>query len=429
MTEIVFLITKIGKELFVGIPRNDVKPICTLSMFKESYDKLSLYTYKTIFDLPVGSKYVIFSHARRELDFIFGDWQSPDYNPGVFPMSKRIKEDSKNGLVHWVICDDTECNTFDGYADPHIGNFCNALFTVPSNITIITGAHAVGEYKGKLGSKNAYNIVAGRHLERFIIWDDPISNKNQQEKIHSIIRKEHVPYKSLNYNRRPRKARVVIVAHQMHHRYDRALYSLGRFTENAPCDAEQLRNYSWAEDFSEYKKEFEQLHKIGDIHCKIIEANDMSKNHNNLDLDINLADRVGWIHTLKSYFQLVSETWEDRVEIPFITEKSFKPFGMLQPFIVAGPKGNVAALRSYGYRMFDKWIDHSYDEIDDNHRRLRMVLKEFDRLYGIPDNQWVSILYEMLPDLLHNLYTVKNVENWYYQTDLTPILLDFFNKE
>jgi hypothetical protein len=79
--------------------------------------------------------------------------------------------------------------------------------------------------------------------------------------------------------------------------------------------------------------------------------------------------------------------------------------------------------------MFDKWIDHSYDNEPDDILRLRMVLKEFDRLYAIPKEQWAEILVEMLPDLLHNAFLITQQPMHSVESQLIPIFLKFLQEE
>ena len=47
----------------------------------------------------------------------------------------------------------------------------------------------------------------------------------------------------------------------------------------------------------------------------------------------------------------------------FVTEKSFKPMAFFHPFVICGPKGSLAYLRSLGFETFDNMFDESYDRI------------------------------------------------------------------
>tara|TARA_R110001606_G_scaffold46094_1_gene118785 strand:- start:493 stop:825 length:333 start_codon:yes stop_codon:yes gene_type:complete len=105
-----------------------------------------------------------------------------------------------------------------------------------------------------------------------------------------------------------------------------------------------------------------------------------------------------------------------------------KPFAMLQPFVQYGPKDNIKVLRMYGYQLFDDWIDHSYDDEEDDIKRLRMVLTEFDRLQKIPAETWSKMLQEMLSQLLHNNELVKRAPIYNFTSQLIPILSKFIKE-
>lgn len=61
------------------------------------------------------------------------------------------------------------------------------------------------------------------------------------------------------------------------------------------------------------------------------------------------------------YINLVNET--SPREFPFMTEKSVKPFYTLQFPIIFGYSGIIEELRSYGFDMFDDFINHNYDNV------------------------------------------------------------------
>jgi hypothetical protein len=57
----------------------------------------------------------------------------------------------------------------------------------------------------------------------------------------------------------------------------------------------------------------------------------------------------------------------------FITEKTWKPIKFGQPFVVIGPAGTLAALRTAGYSVFDDVLDNTYDTIENNTERYIAV--------------------------------------------------------
>jgi hypothetical protein len=77
-------------------------------------------------------------------------------------------------------------------------------------------------------------------------------------------------------------------------------------------------------------------------------------------------------HTQRSFLYLVTETcyWERKCHL---TEKIFKPIVSKMPFILVGPAHNLEYLRSYGFKTFNKWINESYDDIEDPIARMSMI--------------------------------------------------------
>lgn len=89
------------------------------------------------------------------------------------------------------------------------------------------------------------------------------------------------------------------------------------------------------------------------------------------ELNLQKQNDHHWVNTdlyTQSYFQIVIETHFDADQSAgtFITEKTWKPIKYGQPFIVVGPAGTLAALRSSGYRVFDHVLDNTYDTIENN---------------------------------------------------------------
>ena len=74
----------------------------------------------------------------------------------------------------------------------------------------------------------------------------------------------------------------------------------------------------------------------------------------------------------ESFVYVVTETcyWERKCHL---TEKIFKPIISKMPFILVGPAHNLEYLRSYGFKTFDKWINESYDTIEDPIARMSMI--------------------------------------------------------
>jgi hypothetical protein len=116
---------------------------------------------------------------------------------------------------------------------------------------------------------------------------------------------------------------------------------------------------------------------------------------------------------MESFVYVVTETcyWERKCHL---TEKIFKPIVSRMPFILVGCAYNLAYLRSYGFKTFDRWIDETYDTIEDPIKRMHaigLVLLDISNR-SLDDLQ--AILCEMQEVLEHNynlFYSQKFVDH------------------
>ncbi len=85
-----------------------------------------------------------------------------------------------------------------------------------------------------------------------------------------------------------------------------------------------------------------------------------------------------------------------------LTEKIFKPIVAQRPFVLAAAPGNLAYLRGYGFKTFDRWIDESYDDIADPDLRLQAIVNELKRICALSQQQLKSMHMEMQEVLEYN---------------------------
>jgi len=100
-------------------------------------------------------------------------------------------------------------------------------------------------------------------------------------------------------------------------------------------------------------------------------------------------------------WHIVTETvfYYDKLHL---TEKIFKPIVAQRPFMLAAAPGNLAYLKSYGFKTFDRWIDESYDTIQDPDLRLQAIVNQTQRLCAMSDSELRQMHQEMQPVLEHN---------------------------
>jgi hypothetical protein len=113
---------------------------------------------------------------------------------------------------------------------------------------------------------------------------------------------------------------------------------------------------------------------------------------------------------MESFIYVVTETcfWEKKKHL---TEKIFKPVILRMPFVLVGCAYNLAYLKSYGFKTFDRWIDESYDYIENPIERLQAVVKVLEYLASLNLADLTDMLHEMEPVLEHN-YNLFNSQEF-----------------
>jgi len=89
-----------------------------------------------------------------------------------------------------------------------------------------------------------------------------------------------------------------------------------------------------------------------------------------------------------------------------LTEKTFKPIVLQQPFVLVAPSGSLAYLRRYGFKTFDSIWDETYDGLDDEHRMVAIL----DLLQQI--NSWS--LETMAEKQAEIAQVVQHNHEWFY---------------
>ena len=92
-----------------------------------------------------------------------------------------------------------------------------------------------------------------------------------------------------------------------------------------------------------------------------------------------------------AFWHVVTETvfYYDKLHL---TEKIFKPIVSKQPFMLLAAPGNLAYLRSYGFKTFDGIIDESYDQIQDPDARIEAVVKQLAWYCQLSDQDKMAVI-------------------------------------
>ena len=102
-----------------------------------------------------------------------------------------------------------------------------------------------------------------------------------------------------------------------------------------------------------------------------------------------------------AFWHIVTETvfYYDKLHL---TEKIFKPIVSKQPFMLLAAPGNLAYLKSYGFKTFDSIIDESYDTITDNDLRTQAVVKQLHWYCNLTPDEKTSVIQQLESIIQHN---------------------------
>lgn len=125
---------------------------------------------------------------------------------------------------------------------------------------------------------------------------------------------------------------------------------------------------------------------------------------------------------LESYIHIISET--NFFEIGgYFSEKTWKPIGNLQPFIMMGPHNSLEELKKLGFKTFHPFINEDYDKIENNETRFVTVLNEIYRITTLSKDEihkWYNSILDVLEHNQKLLLSSKSL-NVYYKDLISKI--------
>ena len=150
---------------------------------------------------------------------------------------------------------------------------------------------------------------------------------------------------------------------------------------------------------------------------------DMVEEYDNLNLKehipLQIDDRINaeednpvsdWSHEkfYDSFLHICPETFQyHREGRVFFSEKIWKPMMFMQPFVILGEPGHLAALHDMGYKTFSNFLDESYDSMTNNQERLATALQSAINFFDRPDSELHDDLEKMQYTLTHNLSNLQ----------------------
>jgi hypothetical protein len=229
------------------------------------------------------------------------------------------------------------------------------------------------------------------------------------------LEKKHYDKAFLNLNRRWRLHRPCLIGLlQALNILDKGLVSLGRSDDQLDWD-------TVFNTVANLIKEDEELHSLfvsnKESICKIpdmyLDTQDLITPRDRI-----LLPDVAYDDTLKmyqdTYFSIASETYFFDGPGRFLSEKTFKPIAFNHPFILVSQPKSLELLRTLGYKTFHPYIDESYDAETNDVTRLKLILKEIERLSKFNDDEVAEFIDMVKPIANHNYYNMSQRQNKQY---------------
>lgn len=318
-----------------------------------------------------------------------------DYESLFDLLDSDYLEDLKNEKAFLLVD-----SSFEGYHDDWIFEFfhseCEERNINPNYIIFVTGNSIVEECYSEWLQNNPKEIkikvVPYSHFEfdTYLLSKDlPPGNNNFPPTF-----EEHIEYKSkndivsfCNLNKKPRRHRINF--YSLLHKND--LLKDGLVSMNDFHESVEFCNYKLTEDeTNEIRKTLPSL---------IYNTSNETYDPNYYVTRFN--DKV----CLDTFFSVISEAqYEDTQRTIFLSEKIFKVMMCSHPFMVLGNKHSLKELKKLGYKTFDKWIDESYDEMDDC-ARFEKIIDNLKKIVSIKDK--ISWFKEMEDVIKHNRNQIK----------------------
>ena len=128
-----------------------------------------------------------------------------------------------------------------------------------------------------------------------------------------------------------------------------------------------------------------------------------------------LSAGVNFDSLTSALFHVVTETvyFQDKLHL---TEKVFKPIVARRPFFLVAAPGNLAYLKSYGFRTFDRWIDESYDQEPDHYARIEKITFEIAKLCAMSP--------ELLKQMHKEMQEVLEYNFTHFYTQFKDLIVD-----
>jgi hypothetical protein len=120
-----------------------------------------------------------------------------------------------------------------------------------------------------------------------------------------------------------------------------------------------------------------------------------------------------WNLANRSLLNVITETvYHGRRQ--HLTEKTFKPIVMQQPFVLVSCQGSLEYLRRYGFKTFGDFWNEDYDDKDDD-LRISCIGKLLADLESLSIREKAQLQRHLVDTVEHNY-------NWFYSREFEQLL-------
>ena len=285
----------------------------------------------------------------------------------------------------------------EGHVD--LGSYhIHQIFNVPEEQVVwMAGDRLI---KHRIKDHHSKHIISVFNFWEAFVAQSPLSELDKETIVNTITNKTVKKYYNTFYNKKSRSHRLGLMI-ELHHKnmLDDMIWSWAGFKMEGqfPPDPDYIMKFS-----DDYKDSIDAILSW-----------DRLKNYKKQEVSDHMIHPEFTLDDVhNTYYNLVTET-TDFNDSMFLTEKTYKAMLLFQPFLIWGSPYSIQTLRASGYKAFDKWINHSYDLIEDHDGRRLAIVDEVKRLNSISKEVWAEMCFEMLPDLNYNYNHLMNHSSRY----------------
>lgn len=291
----------------------------------------------------------------------------------------------------------------------------------PRNILLVTANHHYGNFLRDYCEKNSAPLIRCEHfdvcefqsqntLKRDLFEDDngPLLFTKET----TTLNINQITQRYLNLNRRWRPHRPVFVGLlKSKGLLNKGLVSLGP----SDCNKDNWNNFdtylSWLEDTELHKDFIEHKEDIINMPPLYVDTDDLVTNrasHSKGDHGLYESTLISVVSETK-FFNITSPVYHSERGV-FLTEKIMKAIMHKHPFIVISNHNFLNVLHGKGYDSFPEFIDETYDAVEDDVTRMKLILREVEKICQWDDQKVNEFCEYAKPIVEHNFEVLLNAE-------------------